>query len=76
MQILNYTAVIEFDEDAKVYVGHFPALPEAITEAASLDELSANLHEVLELALEVRAAHSEPIVIDSFVGTQRVTVTV
>jgi predicted RNase H-like HicB family nuclease len=76
MQVFNYTAVIEYDDEAKVYVAHVPALPEVLTEAATLDELDANLREAVELALELKTTHAEPIEPDSFVGTHRVTVTI
>jgi predicted RNase H-like HicB family nuclease len=46
------TAYIEFDEETKLYVGSVPGIPGAHTQAASLDELRANLQEVLELCLE------------------------
>jgi predicted RNase H-like HicB family nuclease len=47
------TAYIEYDPETKLYVGSIPGVPGAHTQAASLDELHANLREVLELVLEV-----------------------
>jgi predicted RNase H-like HicB family nuclease len=46
------TAYIELDEDTGLYVGILPGIPGAHTQAASLDELRANLKEVVELCLE------------------------
>ena len=46
------TAYIDFDEDTQLYVGIVPGIPGAHTQAASLDELRANLKEVLQLCLE------------------------
>jgi predicted RNase H-like HicB family nuclease len=51
----TFTAYIEFDEETKLYVGSVPGIPGAHTQAASLDELRANLQEVLELCVEERA---------------------
>jgi predicted RNase H-like HicB family nuclease len=48
----TFTAYIEFDEETKLYVGIVPGVPDAHTQAASLDELRDNLREVLELCLE------------------------
>jgi predicted RNase H-like HicB family nuclease len=51
----TFTAYIEFDEETKLYVGTVPGVPGvpgAYTQASSLDELRANLQEVLELCLE------------------------
>ena len=45
------TAYIEFDEETQLYVGSVPGIPGAHTQAASLDELRANLRDVLELCL-------------------------
>ncbi len=47
-----FTAYVEFDPDAKLYVGVVPGLPGAHTQAASLDELNANLKEVVGVCLQ------------------------
>jgi predicted RNase H-like HicB family nuclease len=52
MQHYTFTAQIERDIETGVYVGRVPALPGAHTQAKSLDELQANLREVIELCLE------------------------
>ena len=46
------TAYIETDPETNLYVGFVPGVPGAHTQAESLDELQANLKEVLELCLE------------------------
>lgn len=74
MQVLEYKAVVEYDEDAKRYVGYVPALPGVHTEAASLDELRRNLEEVVTLVLDVMAEHGEGTGHDSVVGLERVVV--
>ncbi len=48
----TFTAYIEWDPEAKLYVGTIPGVPGAHTQGASLDELHNNLKEVLELCLE------------------------
>jgi predicted RNase H-like HicB family nuclease len=47
----TFTAVVERDADTGFYVGFIPGLPGAHTQAESLDELNANLREVVELLL-------------------------
>lgn len=48
----TFTAYIEWDEETKLYVGIVPGISGAHTQGATLDELQANLQEVLELCLE------------------------
>jgi len=48
----TFTAYIEWDPDTKLYVGIVPGIPGAHTQAATLDELRANLKEVLELCFD------------------------
>jgi predicted RNase H-like HicB family nuclease len=50
--VRSFTAYVEFDPATQLYVGIVPGLPGAHTQAATLDELRANLKEVLELCLE------------------------
>ena len=51
----TYTAVIERCPDTGLYVGYVPGFPGAHSQAESLDELNANLREVVEMLL---APHS------------------
>jgi predicted RNase H-like HicB family nuclease len=48
----TFTAYIEYDPETASYVGIVPGLPGAHTVSDTLDELQANLKEVLELCLE------------------------
>ena len=48
----TFTAYIEFDPESEMYIGSVPAVPGAHTQAASLEELYANLREVAALCLE------------------------
>lgn len=66
------TAYIELDEDTGLYVGTVPGIPGARTQAASLDELRANLQEVLELCLEEQTDLRERL--PKFVGVQQIEV--
>ena len=65
-----FTAVIERCPDTGMYVGYVPGFPGAHSQASSLDELNANLKEVIEMLLE----EGEPKLEGQFVGTQTVTV--
>lgn len=66
----QYTAVVERDADTGLYVGYVPGLPGAHTQAASLDELNANLREVIAMLLE---DGDQPLEAE-FVGIQTVRV--
>jgi predicted RNase H-like HicB family nuclease len=66
----SYTAVVERSPETGLYVGFVPGLPGAHSQAASLDELNANLQEVIAMLLE----DGEPAVEAEFVGTQLVRV--
>ena len=48
----TFTAHIEYDAETKSYIGIVPGLPGAHSVGDTLDELQANLKEVLELVLE------------------------
>lgn len=66
----NYTAVIERDPFSGLFVGYVPGFPGAHSQAESLDELNANLREVIAMLLE----DGEPRLEAEFLGTQRVAV--
>ncbi|MBF0310051.1 MAG: type II toxin-antitoxin system HicB family antitoxin [Magnetococcales bacterium] len=65
-----YDAVIERCPDTGYYVGHVPGFPGAHSQGETLDELQANLQEVIALLLE----GGEPHLQSEFVGTQRIQV--
>ena len=65
-----FTAVIERDSETGLYVGFVPGFAGAHSQGASLDELNANLKEVVEMLLE----DGEPDVEAEFLGTQVVEV--
>ena len=65
-----YTAIVEKCPDTGLYVGYVPGFPGAHTQAETLDELNANLREVIEMLLE----DGEPEMDAEYVGTQTVMV--
>ncbi|MEM1096763.1 MAG: type II toxin-antitoxin system HicB family antitoxin [Bacteroidota bacterium] len=66
----TYTFVIERDPDTDLLVGYVPGFPGAHSQAETLDELQANMREVIEMLLE----DGEPELEGEFVGTQLVAV--
>lgn len=68
----TYSAVIERDPDTGFFIGFVPGFPGAHSQGASLDELNANLREVVSMLLE----DGEPVLESEFVGVQTVAVAV
>lgn len=66
----TFTAVIERCPDTGLYVGHVPGFPGAHSQGKTLDELRANLREVIEMLLE----DGTPELDSEFVGTETLTV--
>lgn len=66
----SYTAVIERCPDTNLYVGYVPGFPGAHSQGTALDELQANLREVIAMLLD----DGEPKLEGEFVGTQTVVV--
>jgi len=69
-EMRTYTAVIERDQETKLFVGYVPGWAGAHSQGASLDELRANLGEVVAMLLE----DGEPALTAEFVGTQTLEV--
>ena len=65
----TYTAVVERDQDTGLFVGYVPGFPGAHSQGKTLDELNANLHEVVAMLLE----DGDPQLEAEFVGTQTVS---
>ncbi len=65
-----FTAVIEKCPNTNLYIGYVPGFPGAHSQGETLDELNANLREVIEMLLE----DGEPKLEADFVGTQMVMV--
>ena len=66
----NFTAVVEKCAETNLFVGYVPGFPGAHSQGASLDELNANLREVITMLLE----DGEPVLESEFVGVQNVAV--
>ena len=66
----RYTAVIHRCPDTHLYLAYVPGFPGAYTQAESLDQLCANLRDVIVLLLENGGAR----VNSEFVGVQTVAV--
>ncbi len=64
----SYTVVVERDAATGLYVGSVPGWPGAHTQAETLDELRANMAEVVAMLLE----DGEPALESEFIGTQTV----
>lgn len=62
----QFTAIIERCPQTGLFVGYVPGFPGAHSQGESLDELRANLLEVLEMLLE----EGEPKLEAEFVGVQ------
>ena len=65
-----FTAVVERDPDTGLYVGYVPGFRGAHSQGETLDELNANLREVIAMLLE----DGEPPLETEFVGTQTILV--
>ena len=68
---MDIDIVIEQDEDGG-YIGEAPQLRGAYAQGDTLDELMANMREVIALCLE--EAHETAQALPKFVGIQRLTV--
>ena len=66
----TFTAVVERDPDTGTYVGYVPGFPGAHSQGDSVDELNANLREVIEMLLE----DGDPPLESEFIGTQTIRV--
>jgi len=66
----SYQAIVERCPDTGLYVGYVPGFPGAHSQGATLDELNANLREVIAMLLE----DGEPRLEAEFVGIQNVVI--
>ena len=66
----TFTAVIQRDPETGVFVGYVPGWPGAHSQGTSLDELEANLREVVGMLLE----DGDPKIEAEFVGTHTLQV--
>lgn len=66
----SFSFIVERDSETGLYVGSVPGWPGAHSQGETLDELHANLQEVVEMLLE----DGEPRVESEFVGMQTLRV--
>ena len=66
----TFAAVVEQCRETGLYVGYVPGFPGAHSQGRTLDELKANLKEVVAMLLEDGSPHIEA----DFVGTQMIQV--
>jgi len=66
----TFTAVVERDPATGLLVGYVPGFPGAHSQADTMEELRANLREVISMLLE----DGEPRLEAEFLGTQNVAV--
>jgi len=66
----SYQAIVERCPDTGLYVGYVPGFPGAHSQGETLDELTANLREVIAMLLE----DGEPRLEAEFVGIQNVII--
>ena len=66
----TYTAVVERCPETGLYVGYVPGIPGAHSQGEPLEEINANLKEVIAMILE----DGTPAMAGEFVGTQTVIV--
>jgi len=67
---MTFTAVIERCPETGLYVGYVPGFAGAHSQGATVDELTQNLREVIEMLLE----DGPPAADSQFVGIQNVDV--
>ncbi len=70
MAMRTFTAIVERCPETGWLVGYVPGFPGAHAQAETLEELRANLREVLAMLLE----DGEPTLEAEFIGTQAVCV--
>ena len=68
--VRTFSAVIERCVDTGLLVGYVPGFPGAHSQGETLDELQANLQEVIAMLLE----DGEPALDSDFVGLQQIVV--
>ena len=66
----SYNFVVERDPDTSLLIGYVPGWPGAHSQGADIDELQANLREVIEMLLE----DGEPALESEFVDVRTIQV--
>lgn len=66
----TFTAIVERDLDTNLYIGYVPGFKGAHSQGETLDELTKNLREVIEMLVE----DENQVFETEFVGTQQIVV--
>lgn len=72
---MEYTVIIEKNDQTGMYVGQCKQIPEAISQGSTLDELLKNMKEAIELAIECREEDLRETYVGRKVFHRRVRVT-
>ena len=67
----TFTAIIERDLDTNLYVGYIPGFKGAHSQGETIEELTENLKEVIEMLLEETENQNFET---EFIGTQQIVV--
>lgn len=70
----TFSAYVEWDPEAKLYVGVIPGMPGAHSQGRTLDELHENLKEVITLCVEEYQGNLDDL--PRFVGLHQIDVAV
>ena len=62
---MNFFITIDRDEDG-VWIAECPAIPGCVTQGNSKQEALKNIHEAIQLCLEVRAERGLPLIIETW----------
>jgi predicted RNase H-like HicB family nuclease len=61
---MKFVITLERDEDG-IWIAECPSIPGCISQGASRDEATANIHEAILACLEVRAEQGMPLTVET-----------
>lgn len=61
---MQFTITVDRDEDG-VWITECPSIPGCISQGRTKDEAITNIHEAIQLCLEVRAENNLPLTIET-----------
>lgn len=71
---MEYTIIIEKNQDTGCYIGQCSQIPEAMSQGKTLEELMENMKEAIELAIESRREDMKAIYKNRKIFHRRLTV--
>lgn len=72
----QFTVIVERDSESGWLVGSVSELPGCYTQASTLTELEANMREAIQVYMETITEQETPGPFPTFVGLQRLDVTI